>query len=56
MMTCVSTVVILFVILLIAVSAEAFREAQREMRDVFCFLAMLAVSVVMVLIFVVKGF
>lgn len=56
MMTCVSIVVILFAILLIAVSTEAFCEAQRDMRDVFCFLVMLAVSVAMVLVFVVKGF
>lgn len=56
MMTCMSIVAVLFAILLIAVSAEAFCEAQRDMRDVFCFLAMLAVSVVMVLVFVMKGF
>lgn len=56
MMTCMSIVAVLFAILLIAVSAEAFCEAPRDMRDVFCFLVMLAVSVVMVLIFVMKGF
>ena len=56
MMICMSIVVILFAILLIAVSADAFQEAPRDVRDVFCFLAMLAVSVIVVLVFVVKGF
>lgn len=56
MMVDVSIVVILFVIMLIGVSAVAFREAPRDVRDVFCFLAMLAVSVVLVLVFVLKGF
>lgn len=55
-MTCISIVVILFAILLIAVSAEAFGEAPRDMRDVFCFLVMLAVGVAVVLVFIVKGF
>ena len=49
-------VVVLFAVLLIAVSAEAFSEAPRDMRDVLCFLAMLAVCVAIVLGFVVKGF
>lgn len=56
MMIDMGIVVILFAILLIAVSAVAFREAPREMRDVFCFLAMLALGVVLVLVFVLKGF
>ena len=56
MMTCMSIVVTLFAVLLIAVSAGAFCEAQRDMRDVFCFLVILVVSVAMVLVFVVKGF
>ena len=56
MMMCMSIVVILFAILLIAVSAEAFREAPRDMRDAMCFLVMLVVSVILVLVFVVKGF
>lgn len=56
MMTCMSIVVVLFAILLVAVCAVAFRETQRDVRDVFCFLVMLAVSVAMVLVFVVKGF
>lgn len=56
MMTCMSIVVILFAILLVAVCAVAFREAQRDVRDVFCFLVMLAVSVALVLVFVVQGF
>lgn len=51
-----SVVVILFVILLIGVSAAAFCEAPRDVRDVFCFLAMLAVGVVLVLVFVVEDF
>lgn len=56
MMTCMSIVVILFAILLIAVSATVFCEAPRDIRDVFCFLVMLVVSMAMVLVFVVKGF
>lgn len=56
MMMCMSIVVILFAILLIAVSAEAFCEAPRDMRDVMCFLVMLVVAVILVLVFVVKGF
>ena len=56
MMTCMSIVVILFAILLVATCAVAFREAQRDVRDVVCFFVMLAVSVAMVLAFVVKGF
>lgn len=56
MMTCMSIVVVLFAILLVAVCAVAFREAHRDVRDVFCFFVMLAVSVAMVLAFVVKGF
>lgn len=49
-------IAILFVILLMVVSAAVFREASRDVRDVFCFLAMLVVSVVFVLVFIVKGF
>ena len=49
-------VVALFAVLLIAASAEVFSEAPRDMRDVFCFLVMLAVGVAIVLGFVVKGF
>lgn len=56
MMTCMSIVVVLFAILLVTTCAVAFRETQRDVRDVFCFLVMLAVSVAMVLVFVVKGF
>lgn len=56
MMTCMSIVVVLFAILLVVTCAVAFRETQRDVRDVFCFLAMLAVSVVVALVFVVKGF
>lgn len=56
MMICMSIVVVLFAILLIAVSAVAFREAPRDMRDVVSFLVMLVVSVALVLVFVMKGF
>lgn len=51
-----SIVIILFAILLIAPCAAVFSETPRDMSDVFCFLAMLASSVVVVLAFVVKGF
>lgn len=56
MMLCMSIVVILFAILLVATCAVAFRETSRDVSDVFCFLAMLVVSVVLVLVFVVEGF
>lgn len=56
MMICMSIVVILFAILLVSTAAVVFREAQRDVSDVFCFLAMLVVSVIVVLVFVVKGF
>lgn len=56
MMVGVSIVVILFVILLIATTVAAFPEAPRDMCDVLCFLAMLAVCVAIVLGFVLKGF
>lgn len=56
MMTCMSIVVILFAILLIAPCAAAFSETPRDRSDVFCFLAILASNVVVVLVFVVKGF
>lgn len=49
-------IAILFVILLMVVSAAVFREASRDVRDVFCFLVMLVVSVALVLVFIVKGF
>ena len=55
-MACMSIVVILFVILLVSTAAVAFRETQRDVSDVFCFLAMLIASVVLVLVFVAKGF
>lgn len=47
-------VVVLFAVLLVAASVEAFSEAPRDMCDVLCFLAMLAVGVAVVLVFVVK--
>ena len=56
MMIGMSIVVILFATLLIAAGAEAFREAPRDMRDAMCFLVMLIVCVIVVLVFVVKGF
>ncbi len=55
-MMCMIIVVILFAILLVSTAAVTFREAQRDVGDVFCFLAMLVVSVIVVLVFVVKGF
>ena len=51
-----SIVVVLFAILMIAVNAEAFCEAPRDMRDAMCFLVILVVAVIFVLVFVVKGF
>ena len=42
--------------LFLTMAATVFCELPRDWRDTFCFLVMLAVSVVMVLIFVVKGF
>lgn len=51
-----SIVIILFVILLIAPCAVVFSETPRERSDVFCFLSILTSSVVVVLVFVVKGF
>ena len=56
MMMCMGIVFILFVIWLIVVSVEAFREAPRDVGDALCFLVMLVVCVVIVLVFVVKGF
>ena len=55
-MSCMSIVVIPFAIWLIGLCAVVFCEAPRESRDVLCFLAMLVVSVVVVLVFVMKGF
>ena len=55
-MACMSIVVIPFAIWLIGLCAVVFCEAPRESRDVLCFLAMLVVSVVIVLVFVVEGF
>lgn len=49
-------VVVLFAVLMIAASAEAFSEAPRDMRDVMCFLVMLIVCVAIVLGFVVEDF
>lgn len=49
-------IAILFAILLMAVSAAVFREASRDVRDVFCFLAMLVAGVALVLVLIVKGF
>lgn len=43
-------------VLFLTMAATVFCELPRDWRDTFCFLVMLAVSVVMVLIFVVKGF
>ena len=43
-------------VLFLTLAATVFCESSRDMRDVICFLAMLAVSVAVVLGFVVKGF
>lgn len=56
MMIDMAVVVVLFAVLLIAVSAEAFSEAPRDMRDAMCFLVMLIVCVAIVLVFVVEDF
>ena len=42
--------------LFLTLSAMVFCELPRTVRDVFCFLVMLVVSVAIVLVFVVKGF
>lgn len=49
-------VVILFAVLLIMLCAAAFSEEPRDRGDVFCFLALLILSVAVVLVFVTKGF
>lgn len=49
-------VVTLLSALFLTLSAMVFCELPRSARDVFCFLAMLVVGVVLVLVFVVKGF
>lgn len=43
-------------VLFLIMAAAVFCELPRDWRDTFCFLVMLAVSVAMVLVFVVKGF
>lgn len=43
-------------VLFATMAATVFCELSRDARDVLCFLVMLAVSVAMVLVFVVKGF
>ena len=43
-------------VLFLTMAAMVFCELPRDRRDTFCFLVMLAVSVAMVLVFVVKGF
>lgn len=43
-------------VLFLVMAAAVFCELPRDWRDTFCFLVMLAVSVAMVLVFVVKGF
>lgn len=55
MMMAMSIVVVLFAVLLIAASAEAFSEAPRDMRDAMCFLVMLIVCVAIVLVSIVGG-
>lgn len=55
MMIDVVVVVVLFAIMLIVAGAGAFSELPRDMRDVFCFLVMLAVGVAIVLVSIVGG-
>ena len=55
MIDMVVVVVVLFAVLLIATTAIAVSEASRDMCDVLCFLAMLAVGVAVVLVFIVWG-
>lgn len=55
MMIGMSIVVALFAILLTVTTAIAFCEAPRDIRDVLCFLAMLAVGVVIVLVLFIHG-
>lgn len=43
-------------VLFLTLSATVFCELPRDWRNTFCFLVMLAVSVAIVLVFVVKGF
>ena len=43
-------------VLFLTMAATVFCELPRNARDVFCFLVMLAVGVVIVLVFVVEGF
>lgn len=43
-------------VLFLTMAATVFCELPRDWRDTFCFLVMLAVSVVVVLVFVLKGF
>lgn len=48
--------VLLFSILVALVSTSALCESSRDVRDVICFLVMLAVVMAVILVFVVKGF
>ena len=43
-------------VLFLTMAATVSCELPRNVRDVFCFLVMLAVSMVVILVFVVKGF
>lgn len=43
-------------VLFVTMAAMVFCELPCDWRDTFCFLVMLAVSVAVVLVFVVKGF
>lgn len=43
-------------VLFLTMAATVFCELPRDWRDTFCFLVMLAVSVTLVSVFVVKGF
>lgn len=55
MMIDMAIVVVLFAVLFLTMAAMVFCELPRDMRDVFCFLVMLAVGVAVVLAFIVRG-
>lgn len=49
-------VVCILSVLFLTMAAMVFCELPHDWRDTFCFLVMLAVSVAVVLVFIVKGF
>lgn len=55
MMVCMIVAVCILSVLFFTVAAMVFCELPSDMRDVFCFLVMLAVGVAIVLAFIVRG-